>query len=143
MELFPSIVLQNCLTLEKRLRPCMHKNKKEDNNNNQNTNFPKEQKTSSCSNRLTLRGMPMKCVSSLFVIVFTNLYDCAHVALVDEDENQNCADTAVSLHPMDAPFPGEAISSQVEEGVEYDRYQMRVMVVIYDGQTVEVNAAET
>ena len=29
LQLFPSIVLQNCLTLENRLRPCMH-NKKEE-----------------------------------------------------------------------------------------------------------------
>jgi len=85
----------------------------------------------------------MKCVSSLSVIVFTNLYDCAHVALVDVDENQNCADAAVSLHPMDAPFPGEEISSRVEEGAEYDRYRTEATVVIYGGQTVEVNAAET
>lgn len=34
LQLFPSIVLQNCLTLENRLRPCMHNKRKKKENNN-------------------------------------------------------------------------------------------------------------
>jgi len=84
--------------------------------------------------------MQVKCVyrRSLCHIVFTNLYDCAYVALVDEDENQNCAGAAVILHPMDALFRGvEAISNRVEEGAGYDHHRMEVVVAIYDDRTVE------
>lgn len=77
-------------------------------------------------------------------IVFTNLYDCAHVALVDEDENQKAVCAAVILHPMDASFRGvEAISNRGEEGAGYDHHRTEVVVAIYDDRTVEVNVAET
>lgn len=83
-------------------------------------------------------------VVALCHIVFTNLYDCAHVALADENENQNCADAAVILHPMDASCRGvEAISSRVEEEAGYDHYRTEVVAAIYGGRTVEVNAAVT
>jgi len=72
-----------------------------------------------------------------------NLYDCAYVALVDEDENQNYVDAAVILHPMDASLRGvEAISSRVEEGAGYDHHRTEEVVAIYD-RSAEVNAAET
>lgn len=80
-------------------------------------------------------------VVALRVIVSTNLYDCAHVALGDEDENQNCARAAVIPHPMDAPLRGVVvISSRVEEGAGCD-HQTEV-VAICDDRT-EVNVAET
>lgn len=76
-------------------------------------------------------------------IVFTNLYDCAHVALVDEDENQNYAGAAVILHPMNASLRGvEVISSREEEGAGYDHHRTEEVVAIYD-RSVEVYVAET
>lgn len=72
-------------------------------------------------------------VSSLCVshTVFTNLYDCAHVALVDEDGNQNCVGPAVILPPKDASFR-EVEESQVEGEVGYDHHRMEEIVAIYD-----------
>lgn len=82
-------------------------------------------------------------MSSLCHIVFTNLYDCAHVALVDEDENQNYAGAAVILHPMDVSLRGvEAISSREEEGAGYDHHRTEEVVAICD-RSVEVHVAET
>lgn len=84
----------------------------------------------------------MRVICVLY-IVFTNLYDYAHVALADEDENQNYVGAAVILHPMDASLRGvEVISSQVEEGAGYDHHRREEVVAIY-GDRMEVNAAET